>query len=231
MGRNGKNTPKTLCAGQNPQSYPQPQPAQMLVFYTFCVALSHAIPYHTIMTHERTGNVPYKAGTRPAGSSPKGETGKKERTLATFLSSYTNKVDKKGRVSVPADFRAELSLQSRQTVVVYAAPDEGFLFAWGYDDFLQFAERIKRLPPMSKERQRLGRSILAAARPLGFDSEGRIMLPEAFMKIAGVTEQALFAGQGEYFTIWDPSRYDTKQAEDLTFYEADLSVLSEGDGQ
>lgn len=151
--------------------------------------------------------------------------------MATFLSSYTNKVDKKGRVSVPADFRAELALQSRQTVVVYAAPDEGFLFAWGYDDFLQFAERIKRLPPMSKERQRLGRSILAAARPLGFDSEGRIMLPEPFMKIAGVTEQALFAGQGEYFTIWDPARYDAKQADDMAFYEADLSVLSEGDGQ
>lgn len=146
--------------------------------------------------------------------------------VTTFLSTYTNKVDRKGRVSVPADFRAELAGQSRQTVVVFASPTEGFLYAWGYDDFLRFAERIKRLPAMSKERQRLGRNILAASRPLSFDAEGRIMLPENFTQSAKIDEQAVFAGMGDYFTIWNPDAYNAVMASDLAHFETDLDALA-----
>lgn len=119
-------------------------------------------------------------------------------------------------------------MHSRQMVVVYAAPDGKYLYAWGYDDFVKFAERIKKLPPMSKERQRLARTILAAARPLSFDSEGRINLPEQFAKYANLDKQALFAGQGDYFTMWNPEAYELQQTEDLSFYDEDIEVLSSG---
>ena len=146
--------------------------------------------------------------------------------MTVFLSSYTNTVDKKGRVSVPASFRAEVVGHSRQVVVVYAAPKEGFLYAWGYDDFVQFADRIKKLPPMSKERQRLSRTILAAARPLAFDADGRVLIPENLLKIAGISGKAMFAGQGEYFTIWDPERYADMQQEDEGYFDDDMEVFS-----
>lgn len=146
--------------------------------------------------------------------------------MTVFLSSYTNTVDKKGRVSVPASFRAEMAMHSRQVVVVYAAPKEGFLYAWGYDDFIQFAERIKKMPPMSKERQRLSRTILAAARPLAFDADGRVLIPENLLKIAGISGKAMFAGQGEYFTIWNPDAYENMQVEDEAFYDEDIENLS-----
>lgn len=148
--------------------------------------------------------------------------------MTVFLSSYENSVDKKGRVSVPASFRAEMANQSRQTVVVYAAPKEGYLYAWGYDDFVQFAEKIKKLPPMSKERKRLSRTILAAARPLGFDGEGRILIPEHFMGEAQIEGKALFAGQGDYFTIWNPELYNKMMQEDLEHYDDDIDLLSAG---
>ena len=145
--------------------------------------------------------------------------------MTTFLSTYQNKVDRKGRVSVPADFRAELAGQSRPTIVVFKSPVEGFLYAWGYDDFLKFAERIKKLPAMSKERQRLSRSILAAARPLSYDAEGRILLPEAFVRTAQISDQAVFAGMGEYFIISNPSDHERRLEEDVTHFEADLEAL------
>lgn len=146
--------------------------------------------------------------------------------MTVFLSSYTNTVDKKGRVSVPASFRAELATHSRQMVVVYAAPDAGFLYGWGYDDFILFANRIKKLPPMSKERQRLSRTILAAARPLGFDAEGRILVPDEFLKKAGIEGKALFAGEGDYFTLWNPARYEQELADDMNHFEEDFAKLS-----
>ena len=143
-----------------------------------------------------------------------------------FLSSYVNGVDKKGRVSVPAAFRYELATHSRAQVVVYAAPDDKYLYAWGYDDFLQFAEKIKKMPAMSPQRQRLARTLLAAARPLGFDDNGRIMLPENFIKHADISGKAIFAGQGDYFTILQPENYEAKQEADLEHYEDDLAALS-----
>jgi len=145
--------------------------------------------------------------------------------MTVFLSSYTNSVDKKGRVSVPASFRAEMAPHSRQTVVAFAAPKEGFIYAWSYDDFVIFAEKIKALPPMSATRQRLARTILAAARPLSFDSEGRIMLPEEMVKGASVGEKALFAGQGDYFTIWNPDAYSAKLASDEDNFAEDIALL------
>ena len=149
--------------------------------------------------------------------------------MTTFLSTYQNKVDRKGRVSVPADFRAELAGQSRPTIVVFKSPVEGFMYAWGYDDFLKFAERIKRLPAMSKERQRLSRSILAAARPLSYDSEGRILLPEPFMAAANITDQAVFAGMGEYFLIWNPAEHERRLSDDMNHFETDLEALASED--
>lgn len=146
--------------------------------------------------------------------------------MTVFLSSYLNGVDKKGRVSVPAPFRNEMAAHPRQMVVVYTAPEGGYLYGWAYENFVQLAANIQRMPPLSPVRQRLARAILAAARPLGFDGEGRIMLPDDLMAKAGLTDKALFAGQGEYFTIWNPERYEGQVANDAAFTESDLTELS-----
>ena len=146
--------------------------------------------------------------------------------MTVFLSSYLNGVDKKGRVSVPASFRNEMAAHPRQMVVVYAAPEGGYLYGWAYEDFVKLAEHIQRMPPLSPVRQRLARAILAAARPLGFDSEGRIAIPDHLMQAAGLTGDVLFAGQGEYFTLWNPAKYEGQMADDKAFTEADLTELS-----
>lgn len=146
--------------------------------------------------------------------------------MTVFLSSYLNGVDKKGRVSVPAPFRNEMAQHPRQVVVVYAAPEGGYLYGWAYEDFVKLAANIQRMPPLSPVRQRLARAILAAARPLSFDSEGRIAIPEHLMQAAGLEGDVLFAGQGEYFTLWNPKRYEGQLVDDKAFTNDDLTELS-----
>jgi MraZ protein len=147
--------------------------------------------------------------------------------MTVFLASYQNGVDRKGRVSVPASFRNEMAAHARQVVVVYVAPEGGYLYGWAYDDFVKLAAQIQRLPALSPTRARLARAILAAARPLNFDDTGRIGVPEDLLKQAGITDQAMFAGQGEYFTIWNPARYTAQQAADASHFETDLQALNE----
>jgi len=146
--------------------------------------------------------------------------------MTVFLASHVNALDKKGRVSVPALFRNEMAAMARQTVVVYAAPEGGYLYGWAYDDFVNLANHIQKMPPLSPARQRLARTILAAARPLGFDDTGRIMLPADLIAEAGLDGKALFAGQGEYFTIWNPERFNKQIKADADFMEEDLAALS-----
>ncbi len=157
--------------------------------------------------------------------------------MTVFLASYLNGVDRKGRVSVPASFRAEMANHSRQTVVVYPTPtspaspgknnERKYLHAWAYDDFVKLAERINRLPALSPTRQRLARTLLAAARPLNFDDTGRIQIPEAMLKEAGITEHVMIAGEGEYFTLWEPAAFDEQVAMDSAHYADDLHDLHE----
>lgn len=146
--------------------------------------------------------------------------------MTVFLSSYLNGVDKKGRVSVPASFRQEMAAHSRQTVVVYAAPEGRYLYGWAYDDFVKLAEKIQQLPALSPVRQRLARAILAAARPVNFDDAGRIMVPDNLLAASGIEGEALFAGEGEYFTIWNPARFEAQMAADSSNIEADLAELA-----
>ena len=147
--------------------------------------------------------------------------------MTTFLSSYTNSIDKKSRVSVPASFRTEIANCSRQTIVVYKAVNESFLFAWSYDDFLLFADKIKKLPTLSKQRQRLSRTILAAAKPLQIDSDGRMNLPEEFANSLKLDGKVMFAGQGEYFTIWNPNDFEAQALDDMEFYDNDIEILNQ----
>lgn len=153
--------------------------------------------------------------------------------VTVFLSTYVNGVDKKGRISVPASFRTEMAAHSRQMIVVHAAPEGGYLYAWSYDDFVKLAENIKKMPPLAPERQRLARTLLAAARPLNFDSEGRILVPEELLGKAKIDEKALFAGQGDYFTIWNPEAFENCSAADEGHFSEDIALLSaawEADG-
>ncbi|HAG52970.1 MAG TPA: hypothetical protein DCL21_04195 [Alphaproteobacteria bacterium] len=147
--------------------------------------------------------------------------------MTTFLSSYINSIDKKSRVSVPASFRAELANCSRQTIVIYKAVNENFLFAWSYDDFLEFAQKIKKLPALSKQRQRLSRTILAAAKPVQIDADGRIVLPETLSTALDLEGKIMFAGQGEYFTIWNPTEFEKQAEDDMAFYDNDIEVLNQ----
>lgn len=147
--------------------------------------------------------------------------------MTTFLSSYTNSIDKKSRVSVPASFRAELANCSRQTIVIYKAVNENFLYAWSYDDFLEFAQKIKKLPALSKQRQRLSRTILAAAKPIQIDADGRMILPENLTSSLNIDGKVMFAGQGEYFTIWNPEEFDKQAEDDMAFYDNDIEVLNQ----
>jgi MraZ protein len=129
-----------------------------------------------------------------------------------FLSTFVNKVDRKGRVSVPASFRLALAGQNFNGIIAFRSFKLPALEASGIDRMEEMSDRIDQLPEFSEDRDALS-SVLADAETLAFDGEGRIVLPEPLCQHAGISEAAAFVGRGRTFQIWEPQRFQAHQQE------------------
>jgi MraZ protein len=133
--------------------------------------------------------------------------------MALFLATFINKVDRKGRVSVPASFRAALADQSFPGIVVYRSHKYPALDAFGADRMERLSASIDNLALFSEQQDDLAATIFADARQLPFDSDGRIVLPEDFAAHAGIAGNAAFVGRGPSFQIWEPRAFQNFQTE------------------
>ena len=129
-----------------------------------------------------------------------------------FLSRYDNRVDKKGRVSVPASFRALLAGQSFSGIVIYPSPVVTAIDGCAMERMEQISQGIDSFNPYSEEYNAFANSIMAQSHPLQFDGEGRVLLPEPLLEHAGIEDTATFAGLGQTFQIWRPESYDAHLA-------------------
>lgn len=131
--------------------------------------------------------------------------------MALFLSTHTNKVDAKGRVSVPAGFRATLSDQSFQGVVLIPSNKFAALEGFGMNMMQEISSRLDRFDLFSDEQDDLAAAIFASATPLSFDDTGRIGIPKELLAHAGITDNAVFVGLGNKFQIWEPQAFSKRR--------------------
>jgi len=125
-----------------------------------------------------------------------------------FLSTYENKLDKKGRVSVPASFRSYLSNLGYNGVVCYPSFNNQSIEAWPQDRIEKISNTIDALNPFEEKRDFFATSILSESINLQFDSEGRISLTPKLLKHAKIKNTMIFVGQGKTFQIWEPTVFE-----------------------
>ena len=125
-----------------------------------------------------------------------------------FLSTYENKIDKKGRVSVPASFRSHLSNLGYNSVICYPSFNNQSIEACSQDRIEKLSSSIDSLNPFEEKRDFFATSILSESMNLQFDSEGRISLSAKLLKHAKIKSSMLFVGQGKTFQIWEPAAFE-----------------------
>jgi len=140
--------------------------------------------------------------------------------MALFLSTYVNKIDKKGRVSVPARFRAVLAEQNAGTpsfngVVAFLSLSSPAIEGCGMDFMESLNRGLDAFNPFSDEHDDFADALMPLSYELSFDGDGRIMLPADLMREANLTDSAAFVGRGERFQIWEPEAFRKRQAEAL----------------
>ena len=125
-----------------------------------------------------------------------------------FLSTYENKLDKKGRVSVPAPCRSYLSNLGYNGVICFPSFNHQCIESWPQDRIEKITNSIDDLNPFEEKKDYFATSILAESVNLQFDSEGRILLTSKLLKHAKINNSMLFVGQGKTFQIWEPTSFE-----------------------
>ena len=124
-----------------------------------------------------------------------------------FLSHFTNRLDLKGRVSVPAPFRAVLAKDGFEGLFVHPALGAPALDAGGHTLLSEIDAFLGTLTPYSDERDQLSTALLGTSEVLKIDPEGRVILTDTAKAHAGVTDAVTFVGLGHKFQIWNPNAF------------------------
>ena len=125
-----------------------------------------------------------------------------------FLSSFENKIDKKGRVSVPATFRSYLNTLGYNGFVSYPSFNHSALEACSQDRIEKLSSTIDSLNPFEEKRDYFATSVLSESEIHQFDTEGRVSISEKLLNHAKIRNNVLFVGLGRTFQIWEPTNFD-----------------------
>ncbi|HEX8233773.1 MAG TPA: division/cell wall cluster transcriptional repressor MraZ [Caulobacteraceae bacterium] len=118
-----------------------------------------------------------------------------------FLSTFEKQLDSKRRIVVPQEFRAAAA-GLFDGVFCFPSIEVDCIEAGGKALFDRYAAVIEELPFGDPLRSALETSILGGARPLSYDTAGRITLPDSLCQQFGLTDWVAVVGLGERFQIW-----------------------------
>lgn len=124
-----------------------------------------------------------------------------------FVSHFTNRLDAKGRVSIPAPFRAVLMRDGFDGLYIHPALNVSALDAGGNALLGEIERLLEGFQPYSDERDLFSTALLGTSDVLKVDGEGRVILTDMLKAHAGIGDAVTFVGLGSKFQIWHPERF------------------------
>jgi len=134
--------------------------------------------------------------------------------MALFVGRHLNKIDKKGRTSVPKPFRASFEDQNFRGMYAYPSFKFPAIAACGEEFMTLLSDSLSEETDFfSDDQDDLAAVILENAAQLSFDGDGRVILPQDLLDHACITDEALFVGRGREIFIWEPKAYENHAKE------------------
>ena len=148
----------------------------------------------------------------------------------SFRGEFNQKVDGKGRMSIPADFRRVLELgdpayskdKLPRMVVLYGPHLKNCLHAYTIEAMAEIEAGIQNLPRGSDARKKASRLILGKSWETEVDRDGRIVLPKERREQIGLAEEAVMVAMGDYFEIWNADTFRAEEAAEIDSFLSDM---------
>ena len=153
--------------------------------------------------------------------------------MRRFRGESLHKVDSKGRVSIPAQFRRVLeegdpdfkSGINPSCVLVHNQKSKRCLEGYSISSINEVDDLVSELPRYSREREILERMLNAQSSYAQIDDNGRLVLSLRLRKFIDVKTEAIFVGMGDKFQVWEPSAYHA----DMEKINREFDMYGEGD--
>ena len=133
------------------------------------------------------------------------------RVMSRFLSNATNRIDAKGRVSVPSAFRSVLAQRNVQELYCF----QDFVFpaiSVGGPDLLErFERQIAAEDPFSPDANEMSLLIHGGGVFMKLDAEGRLMVTDFIRGFTGISDEVTFVGRADHFQLWQPKEFQAVQ--------------------
>lgn len=130
-----------------------------------------------------------------------------------FASRFDNRIDGKGRVSIPAPFRAVLAHDGGDDIFVYPHLDRPALEAGGARLVGKIKGILDGFAIDAPERDEIATAYFGESEKLKVDPDGRAVLPKRLRDHAGIADVCVFVGLGDKFQIWAPDTYEAFRIE------------------
>jgi len=121
---------------------------------------------------------------------------------AMFLGEFVHTIDDKGRLTIPARFRAELA-----TGLVVTRGLDRCLAIYPMAEWEQLAERVKSLPMTDRYARAFKRLVFANASNLVPDKQGRVVIPPNLRDEIGLANEVVVTGLNNYIEVWNPEEW------------------------
>lgn len=140
-----------------------------------------------------------------------------------FRGRYEHAIDAKGRTSVPSRFREVMTAQGESRLVLTTGLDS-CLVAYPMAEWLAFEKRLSALPQFDADVVTLKRIYVSGAVECDVDKVGRLLIPAALRKHAGLQRDALWAGMGSYIELWAKESFEDLRKEVLSDQDRRLEI-------
>lgn len=119
-----------------------------------------------------------------------------------FLSRHDHSLDSKGRITLPAEFRSEFGEAAILSPVL-----DGCVAIWTKSEFEQRAQEMLEKARRGQVERNMARSFAAAAKEVGIDSHGRLVIPPNLRDYAQLDRDVAVIGALNHVEVWNPERW------------------------
>jgi MraZ protein len=123
-----------------------------------------------------------------------------------FRGRYLHTIDPKGRLSIPARFREDLTERGVDTLVL--TEGDHCVFGYPLDEWERFEEKLRQQPQLALEMRNFLRVSVASAKDCPVDKAGRILVPPELREFAGLSKDVMIVGALTKFEIWNRERWN-----------------------
>lgn len=139
-----------------------------------------------------------------------------------FFGQYSHQVDQKGRMRLPAKFKADLGSR-----VHFLRGTDGCLFVYSEEEFDKFITKLSQVSIFNAKAQGVVRDILSSGFQIEEDNQGRFLLPQYLKAYAGINKNIIFVGVGNRVELWDEDRWISYSSKSNQDFNDSLAILEE----